>query len=56
MISKPDDLRKKVESLVNHSDKNVALLAEAMLVLNDSLQVHLARIKKLEAEVARLRG
>lgn len=56
MISKPDDLRKQVELLVNHPDKSVALLAKAIIIMNDSLQVHLARIKKLEAEIERLQN
>ena len=55
MNSRPDDLRKQVQLLVNHPDESVALLAKAALMLNDSLQVHLARIKKLEVEIAELR-
>ena len=56
MIGKSEDMRKQVESLVNSPDKTVALIAKALLKMDDSFVRDAARIKRLEAEVARLRG
>ena len=43
-------LRKEIEALTTSSNSDIASLAKAVIVLNDSLQQHMARIVQLEKD------
>ena len=43
-------LRKEIETLTTSPNADIASLAKAVIVLNDSLQQHMARIVQLEKD------